>query len=70
MNIADWSGRGEDHCELVGGSELSASTVVSYLYPSVKGINYPLFSILSFVKLMLTLHCILGYGEIIGKCLC
>nr|XP_022294866.1 uncharacterized protein LOC111104981 [Crassostrea virginica] len=37
MNIADRSGSGEDHCELVGGSELSASTVVAYLYPSVKG---------------------------------
>nr|XP_022292926.1 uncharacterized protein LOC111103758 isoform X2 [Crassostrea virginica] len=29
MNIADGSGRGEDHCELVGGSELSASTGMS-----------------------------------------
>ncbi|XP_078324279.1 uncharacterized protein LOC111103762 [Crassostrea virginica] len=28
MNIADGSGRGGDHCELVGGSELTANTVM------------------------------------------
>nr|XP_022294864.1 uncharacterized protein LOC111104979 [Crassostrea virginica] len=29
MNIADMSGNGEDHCELVGGSQLSASILVT-----------------------------------------
>ena len=66
MNIADGSGRGEDHCELVGGSELSASTGMSnHPYQYFYGINNPLFSIMCFVKLTLTSF-ILGYRKIIG----
>ncbi|XP_078324259.1 uncharacterized protein LOC111119614 [Crassostrea virginica] len=34
MHIADASGTGEDHCELVGGSELSASTGTVYMISS------------------------------------
>ena len=55
MHIADASGRGQDHCELVGGSELSAITGTTTLYQPFPGINYPLFSIMFFVELTLTL---------------
>ena len=55
MNIADMSGSGEDHCELVGGSDLSASTGISYHpYQFFYGINNPLFSSMCFVELTLT----------------
>nr|XP_022292935.1 target of Nesh-SH3-like [Crassostrea virginica] len=37
MNIGDGSGRGEDHCELVGGSELTASTGFTSSFQSVNG---------------------------------
>nr|XP_022315672.1 uncharacterized protein LOC111119614 [Crassostrea virginica] len=37
MNIVDGSGSGEDHCELVGGSELSASTGMRYSTQLVNG---------------------------------
>ena len=39
MNIADMSGYGKDHCELVGGSELSASTMTTTLSLSLFGIK-------------------------------
>ena len=39
MHIADVSGRGEDHCELVGGSELSASTRTTTPILSLFGIK-------------------------------
>ena len=54
MNIGDGSGRGEDHCELVGGSELTASTGFTYSFQSVNGMNYPLFSSMCFIELTLT----------------
>ena len=54
MNIADGSGRGGDHCELVGGSELTASTGFTYSFQSVNGMNYPLFSSMCFIELTLT----------------
>ena len=57
MNIGDGSDRGEDHCELVGGSELTASTGFTSSFQSVNGMNYPLFSSMCFVEITLTLFC-------------
>ncbi|XP_078317948.1 uncharacterized protein LOC111104981 [Crassostrea virginica] len=37
MHIADASGRGQDHCELVGGSELSAITGMTSLFQPFPG---------------------------------
>ena len=54
LNIGDGSGSGEDHCELVGGSELSANTTMMHSSFSVKGMNYALFSSMCFVELTLT----------------
>ena len=53
MHIADASGRGQDHCELVGGSELTANTVMLRSL-TVKGINYPVLSSTCFVEITLT----------------
>lgn len=40
MNIGDGSGKGEDHCELVGGSVLNANTAGdSTLSPAVSGMS-------------------------------
>lgn len=38
MNIGDGNGSGQDHCELLGGSEASATVAGDYMSsPSVSG---------------------------------
>lgn len=70
MNIGDGSGAGEDHCELVGGSEANALDAGNYVSsPSVNGTyNVYIHSPADFLSFLIKMF-VVQYISIIYICI-